>query len=158
MSDKPQEDQEVNSKKDYSITSARMRDPDSMKNNMHAQNLAYEGTMLSPVSTLLKKVEKANSGNLMDISKHGRKVTHREYEVETTNGGTVTKRRKTKSTVMFGDPRKHKKVATPKGNTPRNSMKGTKTKGHSQPSNIGDLFSEGSLNPYADGDDPYAFD
>ena len=28
--------------------------------------------------------------------------------------------------------------------------------GHPHPSNIGDLFSEGSLNPYAD--DPYAFD
>ncbi|KAG4914906.1 hypothetical protein JHK85_053247 [Glycine max] len=28
--------------------------------------------------------------------------------------------------------------------------------GHPHPSNIGDLFSEGSLNPYAE--DPYAFD
>jgi hypothetical protein len=27
---------------------------------------------------------------------------------------------------------------------------------HAQPANIGELFSEGSLNPYAD--DPYAFD
>lgn len=29
-------------------------------------------------------------------------------------------------------------------------------KGQPKPANIGDLFSEGSLNPYAD--DPYAFD
>lgn len=28
-------------------------------------------------------------------------VTHHEYEVETTNVGTITKRKKTKSTVMF---------------------------------------------------------
>lgn len=34
-------------------------------------------------------------------------------------------------------------------------MKGMKG-GNPRPSNIGDLFSEGSLNPYAD--DPYAFD
>ena len=34
-------------------------------------------------------------------------------------------------------------------------MQGVKG-GHPHPSNIGDLFSEGSLNPYAD--DPYAFD
>lgn len=34
------------------------------------------------------------------------------------------------------------------------SMKGGGA--HPHPSNIGDLFSEGSLNPYAD--DPYAFD
>lgn len=29
-------------------------------------------------------------------------VTRHEYEVETSNGRTITKRRKTKSTVMFG--------------------------------------------------------
>ena len=34
-------------------------------------------------------------------------------------------------------------------------MQGTKGS-HPNASNIGDLFSEGSLNPYAD--DPYAFD
>ena len=35
-------------------------------------------------------------------------------------------------------------------------MQGVKGRGHPHSSNIGDLFSEGSLNPYAD--DPYAFD
>jgi len=35
-------------------------------------------------------------------------------------------------------------------------MQSIKGVGHTNPSNIGDLFSEGSLNPYAD--DPYAFD
>lgn len=35
-------------------------------------------------------------------------------------------------------------------------MQSIKGGGHTNPSNIGDLFSEGSLNPYAD--DPYAFD
>lgn len=158
MGDKPQEDQEVNSKKERSVSSMRMRDPDGMKKGMHAQDSAYQAAVVSPVSSLLKKVEKTNSGNIMDISKHGRKVTHREYEVETTKGGTVTKRRKTKSTVMFGDSKKPKKVGTPKISTPRSSIKGTRARGFTQPSNIGDLFSEGSLNPYADGVDPYAFD
>lgn len=35
-------------------------------------------------------------------------------------------------------------------------MQGAKGGDNPHPSNIGDLFSEGSLNPYAD--DPYAFD
>lgn len=35
-------------------------------------------------------------------------------------------------------------------------LQGTKGGGHQNPSKLGDLFSEGSLNPYAD--DPYAFD
>ncbi|XP_074263018.1 synaptonemal complex protein 1-like [Silene latifolia] len=158
MSDKPQEEQEVNSKKEYSITSKRMREPSDMKKVKHTQELPYRDVLQSPVSNLLQKVEKANSGNIMEISKHGRKVTHREYEVETTNGGTVTKRRKTKSTVSFADPKKHKKVTPPKATTPRSSIKKTRKPVYSQSNNLGDLFSEGSLNPYADGDDPYAFD
>nr|AAF87847.1 F16L1.1 [Arabidopsis thaliana] len=35
-------------------------------------------------------------------------------------------------------------------------MQGTGMTSHARSANIGDLFSEGSLNPYAD--DPYAFD
>lgn len=35
-------------------------------------------------------------------------------------------------------------------------MQSQRVEDHPRPSNIGDLFSEGSLNPYAD--DPYAFD
>ncbi|KAL4559017.1 hypothetical protein LXL04_031149 [Taraxacum kok-saghyz] len=100
------------------------------------------------------KTEKAKTGNVISIPKHSKKVTHHEYEVETSHG-TITKRRKTKSTIMIQDPRKNKKQ-TPRVNTPRSAI--MKMKGGSQPNpaNIGDLFSEGSLNPYAD--DPYAFD
>ncbi|WRX30895.1 hypothetical protein QQP08_023382, partial [Theobroma cacao] len=127
MGDKPQEEQEVNSKKDYSISSIKMRDSDGGKRSQLA--------LVRP--------------------ENEEKVTHHEYEVETTNGRTITKRRKTRSTVLFEDPRKHKKVRTPKANTPRSFVKGTKGS-HPKASNIGDLFSEGSLNPYAD--DPYAFD
>nr|XP_027099765.1 uncharacterized protein LOC113719002 isoform X2 [Coffea arabica]XP_027106207.1 uncharacterized protein LOC113726598 isoform X2 [Coffea arabica] len=54
------------------------------------------------------------------------------------------------------DPGRHKKLETPKVVTPRAVTKGTKGQVHTNSSNIGDLFSEGSLNPYAD--DPYAFD
>ncbi|XP_026402294.1 synaptonemal complex protein 1-like isoform X2 [Papaver somniferum] len=128
----PKEDQEVTSKKFIRLTQ-------------------------TPVSSALRKVEKENAGNVMNIPKHSRKVTRREYEVETTNGG-ITKR-KTKSTVMFEDPTKLKRVATPRSRAIKDAMKVKEVyKGGSQtrPSNIGDLFSEGSLNPYVD--DPYAFD
>ncbi|KMT19867.1 hypothetical protein BVRB_1g009160 isoform A [Beta vulgaris subsp. vulgaris] len=158
MSDVPQDDQEVNSKKEHSVSSMRKKYPDGMKKGMHAPVSHYQATIQSPVSSLLRKVESEKTGNVMGISKHGRKVTHREYDEETTNAETLTKRRKTKSTVMFAEPRKHKKVATPKTNTPKSTIKGTRTMGYSQPTNLVELFSEGSLNPYADGDDPYAFD
>ncbi|XP_022773152.1 synaptonemal complex protein 1-like isoform X5 [Durio zibethinus] len=169
MGDKPQEEQEVNSKKDYSISSIKKRDSGVSKRTQHAlarpENGEKEspspGATQTPVSKLLKKVENANTGSVMSIPKHHKKfylmawqVTHHEYEVETSNGRTITKRRKTR-TVLFEDPRKHKKVRTPKVNTPRSFVKGTKGS-HPNASNIGDLFSEGSLNPYAD--DPYAFD
>ncbi|KAI3996622.1 hypothetical protein MKX01_009454 [Papaver californicum] len=114
----------------------------------------------TPVSSALRKVGKENPGNLMNIPKHGRKVTRREYEVETTDGG-ITKR-KTKSTVMFEDPTKHKRIATPRTRANKDAVKDNEVyKGGNlshltRPSNIGDLFSEGSLNPYTD--DPYAFD
>ncbi|XP_002513917.2 synaptonemal complex protein 2 isoform X1 [Ricinus communis] len=156
MSDRPQEDQEVTSKKDYSVSSTKIRDPGGGIRSQHAPDFSLPGETQTPVSKILKRVDNANTGSVMSIPKHHKKVTHREYEVETTNGRTVTKRRKTKSTVMFEDPRKHKKKNTPKSITPRSVAKGTKIRGRSHPSNIGDLFSEGSLNPYAD--DPYAFD
>ncbi|PRQ21822.1 hypothetical protein RchiOBHm_Chr7g0243501 [Rosa chinensis] len=54
------------------------------------------------------------------------------------------------------DPRKHKRTSTPKVKSPRSVVKGSKGEGQPRPSNIVDLFSKGSLNPYAD--DPYAFD
>ncbi|CAH1429028.1 unnamed protein product [Lactuca virosa] len=128
MSDEPQQDQEATSRKD----------------------LPYANIAETPVPKMLKKPDKS----VISIPKHSKKVTHHEYEVETSHG-TITKRRKTKSTIMIQDPRKSKRQ-TPKVNTPRNAI--MKMKGGSQPNpaNIGDLFSEGSLNPYAD--DPYAFD
>ncbi|KAJ0616306.1 hypothetical protein HanRHA438_Chr02g0087601 [Helianthus annuus] len=61
-------------------------------------------------------------------------VTRREYEVETSHGTTI-KRRKTETTLMF----QRVKCGNQQNHHP----------------NIGNLFIEGSLNPYAD--DPYAF-
>ncbi|KAJ0481186.1 hypothetical protein HanIR_Chr13g0639861 [Helianthus annuus] len=133
MSDQPQEDQEVTSRKD----------------------MPYINATQSPVTSMLKKADKGKTGNVINIPKHCKKVTHRECEVETSHGTTI-KRRKTKSTIMFQDSKKNKRQ-TPKANTPRNAIK--RVKGGSQQNhhpNIGDLFTEGSLNPYAD--DPYAFD
>ncbi|CAN4092485.1 unnamed protein product [Withania somnifera] len=154
------EEEEVTSKKNYSCSVTKRSQLDNGKRGqlaperVEAKNVDshYGVGSQTPVSNLLRKVEQVNTGNL---PKHSRKVTHHEYEVETTNGGTITKRRKTKSTVMFDDPSKHKKKRTPKVKTPKEVIGGIKIS-HPKPANIGDLFSEGSLNPYAD--DPYAFD
>ncbi|MED6187258.1 hypothetical protein PIB30_074726 [Stylosanthes scabra] len=135
MSVKPKEDQEVNSKQDYSITSIKRRNSCGGQRNQHDIGSPYYEATQTPVPKLMKKVENVKTGSALSIPKHHRKVTRHEYEVETSNGRTITKKRKTRSTVMFEN---------------------TKVEGHPRPSNIGDLFSEGSLNPYAD--DPYAFD
>ncbi|KAK9079466.1 hypothetical protein SSX86_001138 [Deinandra increscens subsp. villosa] len=132
MSDQPQEDQEVTSRKE----------------------LSYMNATQPPVTKILKKTDVGQTGNVINIPKHSKKVTHREYEVETSHGTTI-KRRKTKSTILFQDPKKNKRQ-TPKANTPRNIVKRTKGESQQNHPNIGDLFTEGSLNPYAD--DPYAFD
>ncbi|KAK4352406.1 hypothetical protein RND71_027924 [Anisodus tanguticus] len=168
------EEEEVTSKKNYSGSVTKRNQPDSSKRSQLAPvrseakdvDSHYLVGSQTPVSNLLRKVEQVNTGSL---PKHSRKVTRHEYEVETTNGRTITKRRKTKSTVMFDvckiefltallavDPSNHKKKRTPKVKTPREVIGGIKGGGHPKPANIGDLFSEGSLNPYAD--DPYAFD
>ncbi|KAL8482086.1 hypothetical protein ACS0TY_027710 [Phlomoides rotata] len=158
MSDNPQEDQEVTSKKNYSISSGKRRTKDGSKRTHRPHDMVevvekdspYPQAAETPVSNLLKKTENVNN-----IPKH-RKVTRHEYEIETSNGRTITKR-KTRSTVMFGDPRKHRKRDTPKAKTANKaSIQGVKGGVEPNPSNIGDLFTEGSLNPYAD--DPYAFD
>ncbi|KAL3504738.1 hypothetical protein ACH5RR_034579 [Cinchona calisaya] len=164
MGDNQQDDQEVNSKKNYSVSSTKMRNSGSDKRGHHTvdrrdvkeKDLPYVMATQTPVSNLLRKLEKGNTGSVMSLPKHGRKVTHHEYEVETANGKTIKKKRKTKSTVMFADPRKHKMRETPKVITPRAVTKGMRGQVQTNTSNIGDLFSEGSLDPYAD--DPYAFD
>ncbi|XP_050904993.1 synaptonemal complex protein 1 [Lathyrus oleraceus] len=155
MSDKPKEDQEVNSKQEYSVSSIKRRSSFGGKVNQHEVESPYLEEIEAPVPKLSKKVENVKAGNAGGIPKHHRKVTRREYEVETSNGRTITKKRKTRSTVLFEDPRKQK-INTPKTNTPRTVVKSMRAEGHPRPSTIGDLFSEGSLNPYAD--DPYAFD
>ncbi|XP_024639642.1 synaptonemal complex protein 2 [Medicago truncatula] len=155
MSDKPKEDPEVNSKQEYSVSSIKRRSSFGGKRSQHELESPYSEETEAPVPKLLKKVENVKPGKAGGIPKHHRKVTRHEYEVETSNGRTITKKRKTRSTVLFEDPRKQK-INTPKTNTPRTFVKSQRVEDHPRPSNIGDLFSEGSLNPYAD--DPYAFD
>ncbi|KAF7009442.1 hypothetical protein CFC21_023977 [Triticum aestivum] len=150
MGESQQVDQEVNSKK--------RRDPYVRKESQlqlpgpgpetKRKDVNISGVIHSPISNVMRKVEKASQ----DVTNH-RKVTHHEYEVETANG-KITKRRKTKSTVMFGEPNTQKSLQ----NTADKDV--TKTRkvvagSRPHPANIGELFSEGSLNPYAD--DPYAF-
>ncbi|KAL3733157.1 hypothetical protein ACJRO7_022648 [Eucalyptus globulus] len=143
MADKPQEDQEVTSRKEYSITSMKKRNSNGSRRSRHdlraeddEQNPPLPEATQTPVSTLLKKVENTNTGSVASIPKHSKKVTHREYEVETTNGRTITKRRKTRSTVMFEDPRKHKRMVSPRLSTPKD-VKGTKGVHPPRNSNIG---------------------
>ncbi|KAK1373226.1 Synaptonemal complex protein 1 [Heracleum sosnowskyi] len=163
MSDHPEEDQEVESKKNYSIPASKTRNSNSGKSGPLAvvreeqeEDSPYPRETQTPVLNILKKSKNENTGSMRSIPKHSKKVTRREYEIETSNGRTITKRRRTKSTVMFEDPEKRRSRRTPRASTPRTVVKGIKGGGLQKPSNIGDLFSEGSLNPYAD--DPYAFD
>lgn len=165
MDDNQSSESDVHSKKEYSVSSIKMKDSVGERGDQLAlvrpenegKNINFPGAMRTPVAKLLRKAEKGNTRNLIDIPKHSKKVTRHEYEVETSNGRTITKRRKTKSTVMFGDPGMHKQVNRKNSNTKDVTKVQKVTKGaHARPSAIGDLFTEGSLNPYTD--DPYAFD
>ncbi|KAK6114864.1 hypothetical protein DH2020_007133 [Rehmannia glutinosa] len=129
MSDNPQEDQEVNSKKNYSISSKKrnkdggnrtQRSPD--RTEAEEKDSPYLKATETPVSNLLKKVENANN-----LPKHSRKDLSRLLKMSIEQAAYEC----TLNFVAKGGP-------------------------HPNPSNIGDLFTEGSLNPYAD--DPYAFD
>ncbi|CAL1397995.1 unnamed protein product [Linum trigynum] len=144
MSNNRGADQEVNSNKEHSVSSVQMLDHRKIRK--------------SPRS--LARPESAKRGKAMGIPMHTKKVSRPEYEFETADGATIAKRRKTKTTAVLEGPVKHSKRGTPKAViTPRTALKRIKGSAATQPhrpSNIGDLFSEGSLNPYAD-DDPYAF-
>ncbi|WOL19922.1 synaptonemal complex protein ZEP1-like isoform X1 [Canna indica] len=162
MSENQQVDQEVNSKKEYSVSSIKMREPYSRKEQKLAmtspeirrKDLNLSGIMRTPMASIMKKVQK---GGPRDIPKQKRKVTRHEYEIETSNGRTITKRRKTQSTVMFGEPNSQKILHTqsPIGNNDETTIRKESEVKQPRSANLGDLFSEGSLNPYTD--DPYKF-
>ncbi|KAG5129735.1 hypothetical protein JHK84_036132 [Glycine max] len=113
-------------REDYSISSIKRRSSFGGKRNQHDLDSPYIEATQTPVPKLLKKMENVKTGSAVSIPKHHRK-----------------------------DPR-NQKINTPKVNTPGSVVKSIKGGGHPHPLNIGDLFSEGSLNPYAE--DPYAFD
>uniref|UniRef100_A0ACD5V7B1 Uncharacterized protein n=1 Tax=Avena sativa TaxID=4498 RepID=A0ACD5V7B1_AVESA len=150
MGENQQVDQEVSSKK--------RRDPYVRKESQiqlagpetKRKDVKLPGVIQSPISNALRKVEKGTQ----DVPNH-RKVTHHEYEVETANGRITKRRKTTKSTVMFGEPNTQKSLhntADKDVSRTRKVVPGSRA----HPANIGELFSEGSLNPYAE--DPYAFD
>ncbi|EXB71054.1 hypothetical protein L484_004189 [Morus notabilis] len=158
MGDKVQEDQEVNSKKDYSISSLQILNSTGSKRSQRApvrpadeeKDSPFLRATQTPVSKLLKKVEKASTGSVLSIPKHHKKAT--TYSMLDMCYLMLN--------LLFHDqdPRKQKKMNTPKANTPRSVAKLMQGMEQARPraSNIGDLFREGSLDPYAD--DPYAFD
>ncbi|CAM0904372.1 unnamed protein product [Alopecurus aequalis] len=148
MGENQQVDQEVSSKK---------RDPYVRKESQvqlagpetKRKDVKLPGVIQSPISNALRKVEKGTQ----DVPNH-RKVTHHEYEVETANGRITKRRKTTKSTVMFGEPNTQKSLHhTADKDVTRTRKAVPASRPH--PANIGELFSEGSLNPYAE--DPYAF-
>ncbi|KAJ4874509.1 Synaptonemal complex protein 1 [Raphanus sativus] len=167
MSDKAPEEQEVSSRKEYSVSSVKVRGsrPPASRRSQHAAVMLDEDEQDSPfvkeaettVPKMLKKVEIANARSIMSSQKQHSKVTRSEYEAEAKDSRTA-KRRKTKGTVVFEEPqRRLTRFTSPKTKTPRSIAKVAAISSHPPRSaNIGDLFSEGSLNPYAD--DPYAFD
>ncbi|PNX75578.1 synaptonemal complex protein 1-like, partial [Trifolium pratense] len=73
MSDKPNEDQEVNSKQDYSISSIKRRSSFGGKRSQHEIESPYFEETEAPVPKLLKKVENVKAGNAGGIPKHHRK-------------------------------------------------------------------------------------
>ncbi|CAN0889975.1 Synaptonemal complex protein 1, partial [Linum grandiflorum] len=132
MSDKQDNDAEVNSKQDRSNSSVQLVESRIRK---------------SPRSLV-------RPDNAMPTPLPPKKVTRPEYEAAHGDGKPTSKRRKIRNTAMQEGPRKQKK-STPKAVTPQTAIKRAMGASQQHPSNIGDLFSEGSLNPYAD--DPYAF-
>ncbi|XP_078166341.1 synaptonemal complex protein ZEP1-like isoform X2 [Carex rostrata] len=91
---------------------------------------------------------------ITSIMRKERKMTQKEYEVEV-GSGRSTKRKKTRNSAVFEETNGGtQKSAFSK--PPRQSQAPSMAGGTQKRSAIGDLFSEGSLNPYAD--DPYAFD
>ncbi|KAG2254726.1 hypothetical protein Bca52824_084862 [Brassica carinata] len=167
MSDKAPEEQEVSSKKEYSVSSVKVRGsrPPVSRKRQHTtvmldddeQDSPFVKEAETPVPKMLRKVENTNTRSIMSSQKQHSKVTRREHEAEAKDGRT-TKRRKTKGTFMFEEPQRRTTRFTPRAKTtPRSIAKVAAISSHPPRSaNIGDLFSEGSLNPYAD--DPYAFD
>ncbi|KAG2322773.1 hypothetical protein Bca52824_015986 [Brassica carinata] len=152
---------------EYSVSSVKVRGsrlPASRRSQHTAvmldedeQDSPFVKEAETPVPKTLKKVENANTRSIISSQKQHSKGTRREYEVEAKDART-TKRRKTKGTVVFEEPqRRLTRFTSPKAKTPRSIAKVAAISSHPPRSaNIGDLFSEGSLNPYAD--DPYAFD
>ncbi|KAF3519165.1 hypothetical protein DY000_02064218 [Brassica cretica] len=169
MSDKAPEEQEVSSRKEYSVSSVKVRGsrPPISRKSQHTTVMLDEDEQDSPFvkeaetpgTKMPKKVENTNTRSIMSSQKQHSKVTRREHEAEAeAKDGRTTKRRKTKGTVMFEEPQRRTTRFTPRAKTtPRSIAKVAAISSHPPRSaNIGDLFSEGSLNPYAD--DPYAFD
>ncbi|KAG7597929.1 hypothetical protein ISN44_As06g022390 [Arabidopsis suecica] len=135
MSDNPPEEQEVNSNKDYSLSSMKVKESRLGGNkrsehitvrteNDDEQDSPYVKAKVTTVSNILKKAKNVNTGSVMSIPnpKHHSKVTHREYDVET-NNGRIPKRRKTRNTTMFQEPQRRSTRLTPKLMTPKSIAK-----------------------------------
>ncbi|KAL0724340.1 hypothetical protein Bca4012_038939 [Brassica carinata] len=173
MSDKPPEEQEVSSRKEYSVSSVKVRAPrPASKRSQHItviqdgdeQNSPFVKAAETHVTKLLKKVENTNTRSLMSNQSIIARWLVVNMKLKRTMGGPQNEGKQEAqscSRSQGGDrlglhPKlrppgvslrecltTHVQVAAIRSNPPRSA------------NNLGDLFSEGSLNPYAD--DPYAF-
>ncbi|KAJ1700154.1 hypothetical protein LUZ63_008666 [Rhynchospora breviuscula] len=145
MGENQQGEQEVNSKKEYSVSSKR-RESHTKREHQHSliipeakrKDLNLPTILPSPITSMMRK---------------DRKMTHHDNEVEI-GSGRSTKRKKGRSSALLEEPYGNHKSAFNK--TLKVNQVPSVGGGTQQHTAIGDLFSEGSLNPYAD--DPYAFD
>eukprot|EP01018_Ginkgo_biloba_P005005 Gb_09288 [translate_table: standard] len=126
---------ELISLREFSVSSIKVRATDCNQ-DQHASLIRKEKGQNSPGRSLMAleqvrpKVEKGKENSFISIPKHSKKITQHEYEVATSDGRkTITKRKRTKSTVMFGDASADVKIDAKKVNGSKKSTKQTKKAG-----------------------------
>ncbi|KAJ7557411.1 hypothetical protein O6H91_05G125700 [Diphasiastrum complanatum] len=117
-------------------------------------------TQNTQVNKLRSRKDKARTNTLRNVPTHSTKVTQHEYEVATSDGKkTITKRKRTKSTVMYEEKSDGASVDITERNSKKRSkstLKGQRKKQLDSHGTLKELFGGGCLDPY--NGDPYAFD
>ncbi|XP_059071359.1 synaptonemal complex protein 1-like [Cryptomeria japonica] len=133
---------------DVSPTARRKIEPVPKMISRSGREITPQQSLGAADNIMLKSERK---DNFVNFPTHSKKITQHEYEIATSDGKkTVTKRKRTRSTVMLESSadmeESRKKVKARQKLT--NQRKGVKAS-HMRPSTIGDMFGGGSLDPYA---------
>ncbi|CAL9215900.1 unnamed protein product [Arabidopsis halleri] len=126
MSDNPPEEQEVNSNKNYSISK-----DSRLGGSKRSEHIRV----------------RADNDDEQDVKAKETPVSKILKKAQNVNTGSV---------LSIPNPKHHRRVTHLEYEVETNNGRGAGMTGPARSANIGDLFSEGSLNPYVD--DPYAFD